>query len=212
MFEPFFTTKDVDKGTGLGLSIAHGVVVGHRGMMVIESTLMKGSSFEIYLPLSESLSVPAKETADKKNACKDFNTKDYNILLVEDNQTVRDVTENMLKRMGYNVEVNVDGLEAFQRLKKDPDAFDLVLSDHNMPRMTGLELVENIALEAPDLVFVFLSGYSEEEMHKKINHHTSIKAVLKKPVNKDDLAEKIKQVIEEINSLKAKSKKTAAIA
>ena len=209
MFEPFFTTKDVNKGTGLGLSTAHGVVVGHRGMMVIESTLMKGSTFEIYLPLSEALSVTAKAAADNNNACNKFSAKDYNILLVEDNQTVREVTENMLNRMGYNVETSVDGLEAFQRLKKAPDDFDLVVSDHNMPRMTGLELVENISLEVPDLPFIFLSGYSEEEMYKKINHHTSVKAALKKPINKDDLAEEIKKIIEEIQFLETQSERAA---
>ncbi|MDH5723811.1 MAG: response regulator [Alphaproteobacteria bacterium] len=213
IFEPFFTTKAVDKGTGLGLSTVHGVVVGHRGMMIINSTLMKGSTFEIYLPLSDASSASSasvEEKADRKDIPDDFKPEEYNILLVEDNQTVRDVTENMLRRMGYNVEICADGLQALQYLKKNHDNFDLVVSDHNMPKMTGLELVENISLELPDLPFVFLSGYSEEEMYKKINHHPSIKAVLKKPVMKEDLAEAIKKVFEETKSPKVKPKKAVA--
>lgn len=204
MFEPFFTTKDVDKGTGLGLATVHGVVIGHSGALVIESTLMKGSAFEIFLPLSEDVS-NIKPIGKKGCDGGAFNPADYEVLLVEDNETVRDVMKNMIERMGYHVKTCIDGLEALHVLKEDLCGFDMVLSDYNMPKMTGLELIENISIDNPDLPFVILSGYSEEEMYAKIQNHASIKAVLKKPVHKDILEQKLKDIIEDVNFEKAKS-------
>ncbi len=191
IFEPFFTTKPVDKGTGLGLATVHGVVASHRGAMVIDSTLGKGTRFDLLFPLAEGAvleEVPdqAQVFAEGGSGC---------ILLVEDQGSVRDMMMNMLERLGYEAAACVSGLEALEVLRENPGAFDLVLTDHNMPKMTGLELVQQIHMDFPDLPFILLSGYSEQKLKDMMHEHPAIKAVLRKPIAKHILSEKIQAVL-----------------
>ncbi|MCK5384225.1 MAG: response regulator [Alphaproteobacteria bacterium] len=119
------------------------------------------------------------------------------ILLVEDQENVRDMIITMLKRLGHNVSSANTGMEGLDMIRENPTAYDLVITDYNMPKMTGLEMAHQVSLDMPDLRFVLLSGYNEEKMCELIKEHKSFKAVLRKPVSKKILEEVIKEVIKE---------------
>tara|TARA_B100000780_G_C21116711_1_gene451895 strand:- start:882 stop:2765 length:1884 start_codon:yes stop_codon:yes gene_type:complete len=199
IFEPFFTTKSVDKGTGLGLATVHGVVAGHCGALVIESEVGKGTCFHIYLPSIKTVSkrenIDVDAIADKVSG---------NILLVEDQEDVQEMMANMLERLGYDVGICSDGLEALAIIKDSPGYFDLVITDHNMPKMTGVELVQQVCYFDPDLPFIMVSGYSREKLQEIIKDHPSIKDVLRKPTPRRALNESIVRVLMEKNIDKQK--------
>ncbi|PCI99675.1 MAG: hypothetical protein COB14_05655 [Alphaproteobacteria bacterium] len=196
IFEPFFTTKAVDKGTGLGLATVLGIVAIHQGFMVIDSTLGKGTCFSLYFPLSddEDLNISNEEIVAATN--KPSEKKAKHILLVEDQESVRGMIVEMLNRIGYEVSSVESGMEGLDIIRENPTLYDLVLTDHNMPKMTGLEMVQQVHMDFPDLPFILLSGYSEEKLAEIIRGHTAIKAVLHKPVSSSVLEENIGNILE----------------
>lgn len=193
IFEPFFTTKPVDKGTGLGLSTVHGVVSGHKGAMIVDSTLGKGTRFELFFPLAESAA--RVQSGDESESAVVGDRKSGRILIVEDQSEVRDMLLTMLERLGYEAASCHTGLEALDVLRENPGAFDLVLTDHNMPKMTGLELAQQVSYDFPDMPFILLSGYSEQKMRDLMAENPAIKAILRKPIAKNQLAQKIQSVL-----------------
>ena len=196
IFEPFFTTKPVDKGTGLGLATVHGVLVGHQGFMIIDSTLGKGTTFELYFPLEEAAASRVEEV-EKGDKPKEKKEGEGHILLIEDQENVRDMVLKMLERMGYQTSSAVSGMEGLDLIRENPDGYDVVITDYNMPKMTGLEMINQIYEDLPELPFIVLSGYSEDKMQEMIDEHPAIRAVLRKPVSKDVLSAKIQDVIDQ---------------
>ena len=191
IFEPFFTTKDEYKGTGLGLSTVHGIVRAHQGALCLDSVLGEGTRFDLYFPL------------DFDGDATDFDEDDQEldlelggmILLVEDQPEVQMVTETMLTRLGYDVECVSTGLEALDTLREYPEKYDVVVTDQNMPKMTGLELVNQANMDFPDLSFVLLSGYSQQKLQKLMEEHPAIKEMVRKPVSQKDLGRALQRVI-----------------
>ena len=196
IFEPFFTTKPVDKGTGLGLSTVHGTVVSHQGFMVIDSILGKGTSFHLYFPLTQEAPFFIEEESIDNIVDASSNDKKH-ILLVEDQENVHYMQVVLLKRLGYEVSSAMSGLEGLDMVRENPTKYDLIITDYNMPEMTGLEMVQQIHFDLPDMPFILVSGYSEEKIRSIIDHHDAIKAVMQKPVSKEALSEKIKSVLSE---------------
>ncbi len=193
IFEPFFTTKPVDKGTGLGLSMTHGVISSHKGAMVVDSVLAQGTRFDLYFPLVEEL---VTERLDDIAGGRSERVSG-NVLVVEDNEMVQDMMMSLLSREGYDAEKCDTAIEALAVIKENPDHFDLIITDYNMPRMTGLELAESVHMHSPDLPFVMVSGYSHEKLQDMIGDHPAIKAVIRKPLSKDAFVEKINAVLTE---------------
>ena len=190
IFEPFFTTKPVDKGTGLGLAMVHGAVASHRGAMQIKSTIGEGTQFDLLFPtlgIKKSDIVTAAVTEDWKAVGR--------VLLVEDQKEVRLMMAAMLKRIGFDVEDCESGLAALEVLREHPDYFNVVVSDQNMPKMSGVELVEQIAIDHPDIPFVIVTGYSLEGLRDIMKEHESIKAILRKPVEREKLKEAVQTAI-----------------
>lgn len=193
IFEPFFTTKPVDKGTGLGLATVHGVIAGHSGAMIVDSTLGKGTSFDLYFLKSDEIENRKKEeeyiieTRTNKNKAK--------ILLVEDQEDVRDMTLCMLERLGYEAESCESGIQGLEIIREKGREFDLVVTDHNMPKMTGLEMIRQAHLECPDLPFIVLSGYAQEKLEAISKSHEAVKFVLRKPIKADELKRIIETVL-----------------
>jgi len=190
IFEPFFTTKPVDKGTGLGLAMVHGAVASHRGAMQINSTIGEGTQFDILFPTLgiKKVNVSTKTAPEEWKAV-------GRVLLVEDQKEVRMMMAAMLKRIGFDVEDCVSGLAALEILREHPDYFNVVVTDQNMPKMSGVELVEQIAIDHPEIPFVIVTGYALEGLRDIMKEHQAIKAILRKPVEREKLKEAVQSAI-----------------
>lgn len=200
IFEPFFTTKPVDEGTGLGLATVHGVLVSHRGFLMIDSMIGKGTVFDLYFPLDEDAQHSA-QTSKKSEKVQDLSEGKGNILLVEDQDSVRTMVVKMIERIGYNVSCAESGLKGLDMVRENPNGYDLVITDQNMPRMTGLEMINQIHEDLPDIPFILLSGYSEEKMLEMIEGHPAVKEVMRKPASKDDVLNKIQAVLQKTEAM-----------
>jgi len=161
IFEPFFTTKQVGHGTGLGLSVAHGIVEAHGGAIVVESTPGVGSTFRVYLPLVEHESQPMPlDTRDAEEARGDG----QHVLYVDDDEVMSVMVHGLLQRLGYRATCTVDARAALALVARDPAGFDAVVTDFNMPHLSGLDVVRALARIRPDLPVAISSGYISDEL------------------------------------------------
>lgn len=190
IFEPFFTTKPVDEGTGLGLAMVHGVIASHKGAMQINSIAGKGTRFDLLFP-SLGIQEESEETDEQQKPWKAVG----NVLVVDDQQEVRQVTQTMLERKGFEVEVCESGQAALEILQEHPDYFNIIVTDHNMPQMTGLELIEKVSENNIGIPFVLITGYSPESMGDTVDQYPALKAVLKKPIDREKLLETVQEAV-----------------
>ena len=172
IFEPFFTTKELGKGTGLGLSTVYGIVKQSGGFIFAESETAPsshcGTTFKIYLPVHEPSSAQPDPVEITEKPAPAAWSGGGHILLVEDEDTVRIVAERALVRAGFTVTAARDGEEGLERVQAG-EAFDLVVSDVVMPVMDGPAMAREIRKLKPDLPFLFMSGYAEEQLRKEID-------------------------------------------
>jgi two-component system, cell cycle sensor histidine kinase and response regulator CckA len=159
IFEPFFTTKPVGQGTGLGLSTVYGIVKQSGGFVWVYSELNQGSVFKVYLPearglvtepITDNLSVPLRGSET--------------ILVIEDEDVVRNLACRGLRDHGYMVLEATNGSEALDYIRAHPGTVDLIISDVVMPEMGGRELGQNVALFEPELPILYMSGYTGEDV------------------------------------------------
>ncbi len=195
IFEPFYTTKPKGKGTGLGLSTAYGTVRQAGGSIEVYSEVDQGTTFKLYLPVvAEQPNTPPARSKSMDPIPSGSET----ILLVEDEQMVRDVGVKILRRLGYQVIEACDGLEAEKLFAEDPKRIDLLLTDVVMPGMNGKELATSLSALVPDLKVIFTSGYTENV----IAHHGVIDTGLHfvpKPYSPMTLAQKVRQVLDGVD-------------
>ena len=158
IFEPFFTTKDSEKGTGLGMAGVYGCVKDHLGFVKVKSAPGKGTVVSIYLPLAETemKPIPSATEAEPERG-------KGRILLVDDEEIVRNFASKALRSLGYEVTVREDGADGFETFEADPDAFDLVILDLNMPRLDGLGAFRKISDLKPSTRVLLASGYGLQE-------------------------------------------------
>jgi len=190
IFDPFYTTKGHGQGTGLGLSVVHGVVKNHQGAIKVTSDPGKGTEFEIYFPSKES----AKDIA--KPALLPLPTGPERILLIDDELTLLSMASDMLESLGYTVSSRSSSVEALAAFRDHPDAFDLVITDMTMPKMTGAELARQILKLRPNMPIILCTGFSEtiqEEAAKSIG----IREFVMKPILRRTIAQIIRRVMDE---------------
>ncbi len=192
VFEPFFTTKERDKGTGLGLATVYGIVKQNAGFIYVDTELDKGTSIIIYLPaakgrIQKQQKKPAKGSAYLKGS--------ETILLVEDDDIVRDVTFTTLESYGYSVMAAANGEEALRIYKINKNKIDLVLTDIIMPLMSGKELAEILLKMKPDVKILLFSGYIEDSILDIKALDTDLNFI-QKPYTHSELAKKIKEVLD----------------
>lgn len=158
MFDPFFTTKNKgeERGSGLGMSIVAGVVSEHAGAIDVQSELGSGTSISVYLPVTHVL----RETAVSESASA-FGHEKVHIMLVDDEEQLRELGEAMLVELGFDVTTFGDGQDAIDALKQGLDRFQLLLTDYDMPCMNGSELTDEIRRIAPDLPILMMTGFSQ---------------------------------------------------
>jgi two-component system cell cycle sensor histidine kinase/response regulator CckA len=191
IFEPFFTTKAIGKGTGLGLASVYGMVKQSGGYIYPDSEPGKGTTFRIYLPrhhADEDVVAPRKEKKEQRAA--DL-TGTGRVLLVEDEEVVRNFAARALKRQGYKVLEASSGIEALEVMEKNKGKVDIVVSDVVMPEMDGPTLLKELRKRNPDLKIIFVSGYPNDAFKASLGDENF--AFLPKPFSLPQLAAKVKE-------------------
>jgi PAS domain S-box-containing protein len=190
IFEPFFSTKEVGKGTGLGLSVAHGIVASHGGAIRVSSRPGEGTTFQVFLPEAGG-AVRSEQPQDDV-----VGGQRWRILYVDDEETLLLAGQGLLERLGHDVRVTTDGLEALEAFRAEPDGFDVVITDQTMPRLTGLQLAREIHALRPELPVVITTGYSEAVDAEAVAE-LGVAAYLAKPFGARDLLRTVQQVLGE---------------
>jgi two-component system, cell cycle sensor histidine kinase and response regulator CckA len=189
IFEPFFTTKEMGKGTGLGLSTVYGIVKQSGGYVMVQSEEAHGSTFQIYLPraegAAESNSIPAPRAALGGTET---------VLLVEDEESVRQLVRETLISRGYNVVEAEDGEAGLTAAANHDGIIHLVITDVVMPGMGGRELVKQLAQTRPETKVLYLSGYTEDAIVSEGTIESGT-AFLQKPFTLQNLSRKVREVL-----------------
>ncbi|OPY58525.1 MAG: Blue-light-activated protein [Syntrophorhabdaceae bacterium PtaU1.Bin034] len=189
IFEPFFTTKQAGEGTGMGLAVVWGIVKNHLGAITVDSELGSGTMFNIFFPAKKKRS----EESEEQVALRKGNER---ILLVDDEPSVLDVAARMLTGLGYEVTTALSGQEGLRIFEQDH--FDLVITDHVMPEMTGMRLAERILQKRADTPVILFTGYSDT-VSRQITKQAGISEFVMKPLVKRELAETVRRVLDSRN-------------
>jgi len=153
VFEPFYTTKESGEGTGLGLAVVHGIVASHEGVITAHSEVGKGTVFTIYFPPATGRTTETPEEEEPLAGCGE------NILVVDDEAIVAEVAAAMLRRLGYRATTCTGGEQALELLRAEPDACSLVLTDLNMPKVGGLDLIRRLREQNSPIPCLIMTGY-----------------------------------------------------
>ncbi|MEX2489591.1 MAG: ATP-binding protein [Pseudomonadales bacterium] len=194
IFEPFFTTKPEGAGTGLGLAVVLGIVQQHNGFIDIQSAPAHGSSFKVYLPFTSKK--PSAAASGQHMITRPARGGNETLLVVEDNQQVRELAQLILRGAGYKLVVASNGKEAVEKFKHHSDTIDLAILDVVMPRMGGREVMTKIQEIRPDIKVMFTSGYSENGVHANFILEEGLELV-KKPYNTDELRSRVRKVLDQ---------------
>lgn len=192
IFEPFFTTKGPGKGTGLGLATVYGIVRQTGGGIAVETQPGKGSTFRIYLPMVTAPLDYTKTPSAPVEKSENFET----VLVVEDEEIVRELVCDVLEEQGYNVICAADGLEALEMAGNFDGTIHLLVTDVIMPHMNGHELAGKLSRIRPDMKVLYVSGYSDTDLgeHGILDSRFEL---LQKPFTPQTLARKVRDVIHE---------------
>jgi two-component system, cell cycle sensor histidine kinase and response regulator CckA len=190
LFEPFFTTKEKGKGTGLGLPSVYGIVKQSGGFVWVYSEVGKGTTFKVYLPKSDE-SVAGVVITPTRNKKVGMET----ILLVEDDEEVRNVAGRILRRNGYRVLEAGNGAEALRVCEDEDQTVDLIVTDIVMPEMDGTQLAQKIREKQPDARILFTSGYTEDAVVRQ-SFLIPGEAFIEKPFTPASLAKKARELLD----------------
>jgi PAS domain S-box-containing protein len=192
IFEPFFTTKGPEAGTGLGLSTVYGTIKQHGGHIHVYSEPGLGTTFKIYLPVTDKMK-EGSFTTDTPQARRGGET----ILIVEDEEIIRQLLMDILHPLGYRVLMAANGFEALALSKTIPEKIDVLLTDVMMPEMDGRELAQRIAEISPETKIIFMSGYPQSIIMKgdSLPEPTYF---IPKPITPSVLSAKLRQVLGEL--------------
>lgn len=188
IFEPFFTTKSVNKGTGLGLSVVHGIVTSCKGEITVESCKGKGTTFHVYLPLSD-------RTAETPAVGEIKGGDKARILFVDDEQASLQMMQAMMAQLGYDITTFTSPLAALEWSHQHLHEVDLLITDLTMPEMTGIELARNLHAERPELPALLMTGYLKEVEQSYPLERYGILKFLKKPVRMAQLSDTINDIL-----------------
>jgi PAS domain S-box-containing protein len=191
IFEPFFTTKEIGKGTGLGLATVYGIVKQSGGSVWVYSELGQGTTFKIYFPCVDGSAEKLKSDTGDSELLAGTET----VLLVEDEEVVRETAMEILQECGYLVLHAKDGKEALQLAHQHPGEIHLMLTDVVMPRMSGRELTEELTLLRPDIKVLYMSGYTDDAIvhHGVLDEGT---AFIGKPFSIEALGRKVREMLD----------------
>jgi len=189
IFEPFFTTKERGKGTGLGLSTVHSIVKSHRGFITVHTELGKGTQFMIYLP-----AVQDKKQQTTQDLLRIAEGNGEVILVVDDEQSILDITKNTLEMYGYRVIIAHIGLEALSIYTSEKDKIDVVIADVIMPSLDGLTMARNIRKINPGVKIITSSGIKISDTDNA-SLGTENHIFLQKPYTAEKLLSTLQQIL-----------------
>ena len=192
IFEPFFTTKVVGQGTGLGLSVVHGIIKAHHGAITLKSAPGEGATFRIYFPAAaapqaEALPEPAAAPGPARG-------NGQHVLYVDDDGAMVFLVTRMLEELGYRISGYERAEEALKAVRADAGDFDLVVTDFNMPGLSGLQVAQELARIRPGLPVVITSGYITEELRASALQ-AGVRHLLYKPDTIDELCQIIQRLL-----------------
>jgi len=190
IFDPFFTTKADGKGTGMGLSVVHGIVHNHGGTISVDSKSDGGTRFDIYLP------VIADKTSREKSMPEALPKGSERVLIIDDEPFQADIGKQVLERLGYTVVTQNDAHAALDVFRKQPDEFDLVITDMTMPKLTGDRLARDMLDIRPDIPIILCTGYSERMTEEKAQQ-LGIRGFAMKPIVMKEIAGLVRRILDE---------------
>ena len=191
IFDPFFTTKTVGQGTGLGLSVVHGIVGAHGGTIVLDTAPGQGSTFHIYLPrLTSNLSAlaPMQPPAPRPHG------GGQHVLYIDDDEVMVLMVDRLLQRAGFRVSALCDARLALAKVRAHPNDFDAVVTDFNMPGLSGLQVAQELARIRPTLPVVISSGFLTDALREQAAA-AGVRAVVQKERTLEDLADVLMAVL-----------------
>lgn len=188
IFDPYFTTKKIGEGTGMGLSVVQGIVSSLGGAISVYSEPGQGSTFHIFLPKIEGAA------AENLTSNESSSGGTERILFVDDEKILAELGQALLGALGYDVTIAPDGLEALKFFLADPQAFDLVITDMNMPALTGKELAKGLLAIRPDIPVILCTGFSDQ-IDEKQAMECGIKGYVMKPYTTSSLNKVIRTAL-----------------
>ena len=190
-FEPFYTTKEIGKGTGLGLSTVYGIVKQNNGFVNVYSEIEKGTTIKIYLPKDVSRAVEGYNEV----VMDDYQGRGETILIVEDDISILNLIEKILKNFGYNILRTRTPLEAIHLIKDFSGKIDMLITDVVMPEMNGRELAKELQNKYTDIKVIFMSGYTANVIAHRGVLDEGINFI-NKPFSKKELAHKVRDILD----------------
>ncbi|HVJ20469.1 MAG TPA: PAS domain S-box protein [Polyangiaceae bacterium] len=186
IFEPFFTTKGVGKGTGLGLSVVHNIVKSHHGAITVESSVGQGTTFRIYLPASGAAAASSPTVKVQPVSARERRR----VLYVDDDEALVFLMKRQLEHHGHQVQSFSSPLEALAAIERHPHDFDILVTDYNMPKLSGLKLLEAARKLRSDLPVILTSGFISDEM-RAAAERAGATFLIHKPDTDDELCDAI---------------------
>lgn len=190
IFEPFFTTKNEGEGTGLGLAVAYGIVQSHGGSIGVYSEEGRGSTFNIYLPVA-----PNSPQNHDGTDTRPLPSGTERILFVDDEEALADLGEQILQWLGYQVTTMTSSVEALNLFRREPDGFDLIITDQSMPRLTGRELAAELFSIRPEIPVIICTGFSTNISEQEAAA-PNVRHVIMKPLVIKEMAWTVRSVLD----------------
>lgn len=193
IFDPFFTTKEQNKGTGMGLAVVYGIIRDMGGDISVESSVGVGTTFHVYLPLCKDTDPIQNEKSDTIRGGRE------RILLVDDDVMLSQITQLTLEQLGYTVTSQNSSVNAVRLFRDTAKEYDLVLTDYYMPKLTGLELIDQLREIRPDIPIILYTGFSEM-VDEDVARAKGINGFAYKPVPRSHMARLVRAALTEKNS------------
>jgi CheY-like chemotaxis protein len=189
VFDPFYSTKEVGKGSGMGLTVVHGIISSHEGGIRIRGNAAGGAAVECYFPSVDATPDKAPSRQAPLPGGKE------SILMIDDEPALADIGTQRLQKLGYTVRTCTDSVAALDLYRENPAAFDLVITDMAMPRMTGDRLIAEMIQISPGVKTIICTGYSDKIDPEKAGR-IGAKAFIMKPIVNDTFARTVRNVLD----------------
>ncbi|MEC4890266.1 MAG: PAS domain S-box protein [Nitrospira sp.] len=192
IFDPFFTTKPLGQGTGLGLSVVHGIMEGHHGAVLVESAPGQGTAFHLYFPAAEA---PAQASEPRTTPQTNMPQRPCRVLYLDDEEMLVELVRALFEPLGYRITGCTKPAEALALVRADPDGFDAVVTDYNMPERSGLDVARELAQIRRTLPVVLVSGYlTPEDQAAALD--AQVKEIIYKPTMLQELGTVLSRLLD----------------